>query len=140
MAHDVRLIPIFADKDKAQKGHRPPVIKPWLGDSVAWWEANTLVVETTNVHPLQQSRGPFALTDKAKVTERLTRTGEKEIRYQFTVDDPVTYTQPWTAELTFRPTSGVFEYACHEGNYALEGMLVGARLKDQPATRASASQ
>lgn len=140
MAHDVRLIPIFANQAQAQRSHRPDAIKPWLGDSVAWWESDTLVVETINVHPLQGAAGPFPLSEKAKVTERLTRTGEKEILYRFTVDDPVHYTHPWTAELAFRPSPGIFEYACHEGNYGLVNMLSGARLKDNAPSQASAAQ
>ena len=131
MAHDVRLIPIFDSAAKAQANHRPAVIKPWLGDSVAWWEGPTLVVETTNVNPLQGENHPFYLTPTGKVTERLTRKSEKEIAYSFTVDDPATYTQVWKAELTFYPSPGVYEYACHEGNYGLEGILAGARAKER---------
>ena len=108
MAHDARIIPIFDSAAKARASHKPAVIQPWLGDSVAWWEGNTLVVETTNVNPLQGVNHPFYLTPKGKVTERLTRTGEKEIAYQFTVDDPDTYTQVWKAELTFYPSPGIY--------------------------------
>ena len=133
MAHDVRTIPIFATAAQAKASHQPAVIKPWLGDSVAWWEGPTLVVETINVNPLQGENHPFYLSPKAKVTERLTRTGEKEIAYQFTVDDPHTYTQPWKAELSFYPSPGVYEYACHEGNYGLEGILAGARAREAEA-------
>jgi hypothetical protein len=133
MAHDVRVIPIFASAQKAKAGHGPSNIKRWLGDSVAWWEGNTLVVESVNVPPLEGASGPFALSDQAKVTERLTRNGPKSINYKFTVDDPVNYSKPWTAELEFKPSSGIYEYACHEGNYGLEGMLAGARAKDAEA-------
>jgi hypothetical protein len=133
MAHDTRIIPIFASAQKAQASHRPDVIKPWLGDSVAWWEGPTLVVETVNVRPLQGENHPFYLTAKGKVTERLTRRSETEILYQFTVDDPDTYTQPWKAELAFYPGKGVYEYACHEGNYGLEGILAGARAAEADA-------
>jgi hypothetical protein len=139
MAHDVRIIPIFASAAKARAGHRPDVIKPWLGDSVAWWEGGTLVVETVNINPLQAENGPFYLSAKAKVTERLTRRSEKEIFYEFVVDDPQTYTQPWKAQLAFYPQTRLFEYACHEGNYGLEGMLAGARLKETEATKVQAS-
>lgn len=135
MAHDTRLIPIFASAGKAKAGHSPDVIKPWLGDSVAWWEGGTLVVETINVNPQQAQGGPFMLSAKAKITERLTRRDDKEIFYEFTVDDPETYTQPWKAQLVFRPQSRIFEYACHEGNYGLEGILTGARLKDAEAAK-----
>jgi hypothetical protein len=131
MAHDVRIIPIFASAQLARAKHQPDVIKPWLGDSVAWWEGDTLVAETINVPAAQGAYGPFPLSSSAKVTERFRRIGPKEILYRFTVDDPATYTKPWTAELTFHPTNAVFEYACHEGNYALEGMLSGARENEK---------
>ncbi|MDZ4760144.1 MAG: hypothetical protein SGJ21_03635 [Alphaproteobacteria bacterium] len=133
MAHDVRAIPIFASSAAARASHRPETIKPWLGDSVAWWEGDTLVAETRNVHPLQAENGSFPLSPKAKVTERFTRAGEQEIFYEFTVDDPDTYTRPWKAELTFYPQTRLYEYACHEGNYGMEGILAGARLKEKEA-------
>jgi hypothetical protein len=133
MAHDVRVIPIFKDAATAKAGHKPNVIKPWLGDSVAWWEGDTLVAETINVNPLQAENGSFPLSPKAVVTERLTRTGEKDIFYEFSVNDPDTYTQPWKAELSFYPQSRVYEYACHEGNYGMHGILAGARLKEEQA-------
>lgn len=136
MAHDQRIIPIFASAEKARAGHGPAVVKPWLGDSVGWWEGDTFVAETVNVKPLQAENGPFALSPQAKVTERFTRTGPKEIAYSFTVDDPVTYTQPWKAELSFYPTNNMFEYACHEGNYGIVGILQGARLKEKAALEA----
>ena len=130
MAHDARIIPIYATAAKARASHSPDVIKPWLGDAVAWWEGPTLVIETVNVKPLQGENHPFYLSPKAKVTERLTRRSETEIFYQFSVDDPETYTQPWKAELAFYPGKGVYEYACHEGNYGLEGILAGARARE----------
>ena len=141
MGHDVRAIPIFPTAQKAKASHGP--ISRWQGDSVAWWEGNTLVVESVNINPLQlqaSQSGSFALSPKAKVTEYLTRTGPKEIDYKFTVDDPVNYTKPWTAELTFAPVSAIFEYACSEGNYGLEGMLAGARAKDAEQASASAKR
>ena len=127
MAHDARIIPIFPTADKAKASHKPNVIKPWLGDSVAWWEGDTLAVETINVKPLEAENGSFPISAKAKVTERFQRTGDKEIFYAFTVDDPDTYTQPWKAELSFYPSKALYEYACHEGNYGLHGILAGAR-------------
>jgi hypothetical protein len=137
MAHDARIIPIFASAEAARAGHKPSVIKPWLGDSVAWWEGDTLVAETINVNPDQARDGSFPLSDQAVVTERFTRTGEKEIFYQFTVNDPATYTQPWTAELSFYPQSRLYEYACHEGNYGLHGILAGARQREREAAAAA---
>jgi hypothetical protein len=135
MDHDVRIIPIFATAQKAKASHGP--FDRWLGDSVAWWQGDTLVVESVHVPALEGSFGPFPLSSQAKGTEYLTRNGAKEIHYKFTVEDPENYTRPWTAELTFQPINAIFEYACHEGNYGLEGILAGARAKD--AEQASAA-
>jgi hypothetical protein len=133
MAHDVRAVPIFDGAEKARAGHRPDAIKPWLGDTVGWWEGDTFVMETVNVNPLQAENQSFPLSGKAVVTERLTRTGPKDIFYEFTVNDPETYTQPWKAELSFYPTTQLYEYACHEGNYGMHGILAGAREKERQA-------
>jgi hypothetical protein len=112
------------------------VITPWLGDSVGWWEGDTLAFETANVHPQQRKSGAFPLSPKGKVTERLTRDGDA-VFYSFTVDDPETFTQVWKAEYTFAPIKGhVYEYACHEGNYAMPHMLAGQRQQDEEAARA----
>ena len=126
MVHDARVIPIA--KDKASARHKPAAIKPWLGDSVGWWEGDTLVVETVSLHPEQAQTGPIFLSEQGKVTERFSRAADDQIFYEFTVEDPVYYTQTWRAEmsLTARKES-VYEYACHEGNYAMEGILGGAR-------------
>jgi hypothetical protein len=133
MAHDARIVPIFASQAEAQRGHKPAAITPWLGDSVAWWEGDTLAIETINVNPEQGRAHPFALSPAGKVTERLSRDG-RDIFYSFTVDDPAIYTQAWRAELAFRPIEGhVYEYACHEGNYAMPHMLAGQRLLDAQA-------
>ena len=141
MAHDARVIPIFKDAGTAKASHKPDVIKPWLGDSVGWWEGEALMVETINVNPLQAEANPFPLSAKAKVTERFTRAADNEIFYEFRVEDPDSYTQPWKAELSFHPTSGrVYEYACHEGNYGLSGILAGARQKEREAKQVKASR
>jgi hypothetical protein len=131
MAHDVRAIPIFADGPTARANHRPAEMSPWLGDSVGWWEGDTFVIETINVNPLQREQNSFPLSARGKVTERLTRISDKEIFYEFAVDDPENYTQPWRAELSFYPATTLYEYACHEGNYGLEGILAGARNKER---------
>ncbi len=136
MAHDVRAVPIFANAAEAKKNHRPDAIKPWLGDTVGWWEGDTFVMETINVNPLQAENQSFPLSEKGVVTERLTRTGEKDIHYEFSVNDPETYTQPWKAELSFYPTTQLYEYACHEGNYGMHGILAGAREKERQAAAA----
>jgi hypothetical protein len=136
MGHDMRIIPIFTTAQKAKASHGS--IARWMGDSVAWWEGNNLVVESVNVNPLQGTgSGQFMMSPKAKVTEYFTRTGPEEVYYKFTVDDPTYYTKPWTADLTFQPINAIFEYACHEGNYGLEGILAGARAKEAEQAQAA---
>ncbi len=127
MVHDARIIPIYAGPNEARAHRRPDAVKPWLGDSVAWWEGDVLVAETTNLHPLQAEQGQIPLSTKGRITERFQRWADDEIFYSFTVDDPENYVQPWTVENSFRPQSRVYEYACHEGNYAMPGILFGAR-------------
>jgi hypothetical protein len=137
MVHDVRTIPIFATKAAAQAGHRPAALKLWLGDSVGWWEGETLVVETTHVNPEQGGYGPILLSDAGVVTERFRRVSGDQIFYAFEVSDPVYYTQVWRAEMSLNAMKGqVYEYACHEGNYAMEGMLAGARSDEAKAAAA----
>jgi len=131
MVHDARIIPIHADRQEARGAHRPASIRPWLGDSVGWWEGDTLVVETMNLHPLQASEGQIPLSPQGRITERFLRWADDEIFYSFTVEDAQTYTRPWTVENSFRPQSELFEYACHEGNYAMPGILAGARRKER---------
>lgn len=126
MNHDARIIRL-ADRKKPP-GH----IRLWMGDSVGWWEGDTLVVETTNFNPGEQLRPgiptTFFVSKDAKVTERFTRISERQILYQFTVDDPTIYTKTWRGEMPLNAAKGpVYEYACHEGNYALPGILGGAR-------------
>jgi hypothetical protein len=126
MVHDARIIPIVASKAAAK--HDPANIKKWLGDSVGWYEGDTLVVETMNVNP--QQRG--YLSERGKLTERFTRTAEGVILYQFEIDDPDQYSQVWKGEMPLRTASGaVYEYACHEGNYGLLGILAGAREQEK---------
>jgi len=130
MGFGVRTVPILASKAAAQAAHAPAALHPWMGDSTAWWEGDTLVIETVNVHPQQGAFGPIFLSETGRVTERLTRTA-KEIAYEFVVEDPVHYTQTWKAEMTLYALDGdIYEYACHEGNYALTGILGGARAKE----------
>ena len=113
--------------------HLPSSIRPIHGDSIGWWEGDTLVVETTNFSP-HHARSMVSLTDKGKVIERFTREADNQIVYEFTVDDPERYTQPWRGEMSFMATNGrVYEYACHEGNYALPGILAGAREQEKRA-------
>jgi hypothetical protein len=113
-----------------------------MGDSVGWWEGETLVVETTNFNPAEGLRPnmnvSYYMSPDAKVTERFTRVAKDQILYEFTVDDPKTYSRPWRAEMALNATSGqIYEYACHEGNHALEGILAGA-CQDEQAGRKTA--
>ena len=110
--------------------HEPGAIRPLFGDAIGHWEGGTLVVETTDFGPDRAAQGiPTNLSQHAKVTERFTRVSDKELLYEFTVDDPVFYSQPWKGEISWRAEGErVYEYACHEGNYAMEGILKGARV------------
>jgi hypothetical protein len=83
------------------------------------------------VNPIQEGRTVTPVSSQGKVTERFTRIAKNELLYQFTVEDPVHYTQAWSGEYSFKPSKGqIYEYACHEGNYAMEGILRGARLQE----------
>ena len=131
MVHDARIIAIHANKAAAQAAHRPATLGLWLGDSVGWWEGDTLVVETINVNPQQAASGPIYLSAQGKVTERFSRASPEQIFYEFTVEDPVYYTQPWRAEMSLNARKEMmYEYACHEGNYSMEGILRGARNQE----------
>jgi hypothetical protein len=124
MVHDARVV-------RLNSKHRPSSIRTWMGDSIGWWEGETLVVETTNFRPDQSFR---ASTQNLKVTERLTRIDPNQILYRFTVEDPDTFTQPFSGEVAMSATrDNIYEYACHEGNYALPGILAGARAQEQEA-------
>jgi hypothetical protein len=123
MAHDARIVPIGG-------AHRPAALAPWLGDSVGRWEGDTLVVTTRNVHP--QQKGPVHLSAGGVLTERFTRVGEGELLYEFAVDDPAVYASAWRGEMAFaRSDDAIYEYACHEGNYGLENILMGAREQEK---------
>jgi hypothetical protein len=111
--------------------HLPKSFRPIHGDSIGHWEGDTLIVETTNFHPYH-ANGMIGLTENAKVTERFTRYSKDQIVYEFVVDDPARYKQPWKGEYSFnRSKDLVYEYACHEGNYALTGILAGAREQEK---------
>ena len=140
MVHDARIIPLFANRTAARAGHRPAALDLWLGDSVGWWEGDALVVETINVNPQQGRFGPIFLSPRGQVTERFRRVASREIFYAFQVEDPVYYAQPWRAEMSLTALSGqTYEYACHEGNYGLAGVLAGARAEDAKARKARGS-
>ncbi len=131
MNHDARIIRIGA------KEHGPANLRPWFGDSIGRWEGDTLVVETTNIHPMQLDQTSIlwayrGASENLKVTERFTRTGPDTIKYRFTMEDPATFTAPFTGELPFnRIDEMVYEYACHEGNHAMTNILSGERSKEK---------
>ena len=123
MMHDARII-------RLQGQHQPAEMIKWMGDSVGYWEGDTLVVETRNMHPQQTH---FGSSPALVVTERFTRSSQSQIDYQFTMNDPAVYSEPWTAEMALRQRPEIdviYEYACHEGNYALSGILAGARRQE----------
>jgi hypothetical protein len=124
MDHDARII-------RMNKPHFPPSIRRWMGDSVGHWEGDTLVVDTANFTDKTHFQGS---TENLHVVERFTRVDESTILYRFTIDDPETWTRPWSGEIPFRLTSEpIYEYACHEGNYALGDIMRGARLLEREA-------
>jgi hypothetical protein len=130
MIHDARIVPLNARSAAA------PGIRNWLGRSRGRWEGQTLVVETTgfNDNVREQSLIAFSTGENLRLTERFTRTGPDTIDYQFTVDDPSFYTRPWTAAVPMVRIDGpIFEYACHEGNYGMGGILRGARVEEAAA-------
>jgi hypothetical protein len=128
MIHDARIIPL------ATRGAPPAAIRNWLGSSRGRWEGETLVVETTNFNDKvrEQSLIAFSSGENLRLVERFRRTGPASIDYEFTVDDPAFYTRGWTASVPMIRIDGpIFEYACHEGNYGMGGILRGARAEEQ---------
>ncbi len=133
MVHDVRIIPIYDNASIARQNHRPAELLPWLGDSVGWYEDNALFIETTNVAPQQKFSGTFPVGERTVVLEKISRHSDKEIFYEFWVEDPDLYSKTWKAELSFYPAQDrQYEYACHEGNYAMTNILAGARRSERP--------
>jgi len=129
LIHDARII-------RLKGGHRTDGVRQWMGDSIGHFEGNTLVVETTNIPQGQAFMGSWK---NLKVTERFTRVSPTRINYQFQVEDPDTWDKPWGGEYDFSPLHGiVYEYACHEGNYALPAILAGARRQEQEAVKGAA--
>ena len=133
MVHDVRIVPLDG------RSHQPENVTSWFGSIRGRWEGDTLVVESRNFRDLQEL--PFAPRMSAAgmtLVERFSRLPNGNLNYQFTVNHPTVYTQPWTAVLEMTPGEAVFEYACHEGNHAMEGILKGSRLIEKTgATTAS---
>ena len=133
MINDARIIPV----GKQRSG---PLFDKWLGNSFGWWDGDTLVVETTGFHPDIRVRpnmsDSFYVGENPTVVERFTRVSPDEILYEFTVSDKDAFTQPWRGEMTLSRARGpIYEYACHEGNYALPGILAGARSDDRRGVR-----
>ena len=131
MNHDVRIIRL---RDRT---HPHAQAQSWLGDSVGWWEGETLVVETTNLSAkgyVASLGGGFAHSPAMRIRERFTRIAADRILYEFTVEDPTLFRQPWRAEMPMRAATGpIYEYACHEGNYRLPNALGGARIEERAA-------
>jgi hypothetical protein len=118
MVHDARII-------RMNSTHAPASVRQWLGDSIGKWEGDTLVVDTTNFTNQTKFRGA---SENLHVVERFTRTDQNTILYKVTLEDPTTFSKPWTIEYPFVATKGpIYEYACHEGNYAMTDILGGAR-------------
>jgi hypothetical protein len=132
MIHSARIIPMDG------RPHLNKNLRQWLGDTRGRWEGSTLVLETTNFRPdegvLFQGANPATF----KITERLTRVAADSINYEFTVEDPTTWSRPWTALIPWNkvdPDEQMFEYACHEDNFDIVHFLSGARLREQKGER-----
>jgi hypothetical protein len=126
MVHDTRVIRINGT-------HKPAGVRQLLGDSIGHWEGDTLVVDTTNFTDKTRFRGT---SQNLHVIERFTRVDPNTILYRATIDDPSTFSKQWTIEYPFRATAGpVYEYACHEGNYAMPDILGGARKMEGEAEK-----
>jgi hypothetical protein len=138
MNHDARIVPMD------QRPRLPSHITTWLGDARGRWEGNTLVVESTNFSPKMAafsarsgaSGYEFGSAETLHLVERFTRLDAKTLQYEFTVNDPSTFTKPFTARFPMHLTdSKIYEYACHEGNYGLQNILRGGRVQDGSAPR-----
>ncbi|MEM7078307.1 MAG: hypothetical protein AAF513_06715 [Pseudomonadota bacterium] len=122
MVHDARVIRLNSE-------HAPKDRRTWLGDAIGWWEGDTLVVETTN---FKTHTGLYGGDENLQLTERFTLQEDGNLLYDFTVDDPTAWTAPWSGEYVWqRSKDKVYEYACHEGNYAMGNILRGARLLER---------
>ena len=123
MIHDLRDI-------RLNSTHRTDGVRPWFGDSIGWWEGDTLVVETTNLPESQAYRGSW---ETLKVIERFTLVSPQRMNYRFEIIDPTLWDKPWGGEYEFVRGGRMYEYACHEGNYGLANILAGARAEDAQA-------
>jgi hypothetical protein len=128
MIHDARIV-------RLNSTHRDDGLRPYLGDSIGWWDGDTLVVETTNFPAEQIFRGSWI---NLKVTERFTRRADNRLHYAFTVEDAQKWERPWGGEYEFRPAHGpIAEYACREGEVSLPSMLRAARIEEEKARAAA---
>jgi len=136
MIHDTRIIPLDG------RPHMNGTVRQWLGDPRGHWEGNTLVVETTNFNDKMFERGAATgFGAGVRMIERIRRIGADQLDYELTVEDPATFTRPWTVSTPMIRTDGpLFEYACHEGNYAMRGILAGARAAEKAAEQAAGKQ
>ena len=131
MIHDARIVRMNAQ-------HLPATIRRWMGDSVGHWEGDTLVIDTTNFTDKTRFHGS---TENLHVIERLSRLDDKTLLYRFTVEDPQTWDRSWTGEVTWPATNQpIYEYACHEGNYALADVMRGARVLESAEDAAKAKK
>ena len=122
MIHDARVVPLDG------RPHTPSAVRLWLGDSRGRWDGDTLVIDTTNFSDKTAFRGS---DEQMHLVERLERRDRDTLLYEFTVDDPTVFTRPWTVRLPMKRTDArVYEYACHEANYALMDILRGARFQE----------
>ena len=125
MAHDVSLVPLEGG------AHAPDAVRFWNGDSRGHWEGDTLVVESANFSAKSNFRGS---SDGLHLVERYTRVGPDTLNYEVTISDPTTWATPWTVLIPLkRSDDAVFEYACHEGNYGMDGILSGHRADERAA-------
>ena len=132
MVHDVRIVRLAGEGRPAE--HAPADVRSQFGDSIGWWEGDTLVVDTTN---FRGGTGLGGSTETLHVVERFSRSGADTIHYEFTVEDPSRWVGSWTGDFPWPTSEGrLYEYACHEGNYALGNILRGARLLEEEAMAA----
>ena len=133
MIHETRIVPLDG------RPHLTPSIKGYMGDSRGWWDGNTLVVETTNLNGRNGvgPNGGGSTSDRIKLTERFTLVDANTLQYEVIIDDPGTWSRPWTIAFPWKrdQSYGMFEYACHEGNYAMKNILTGARADDLAAAK-----
>ena len=126
MVHDARIIRMNAT-------HPAPDVRLWLGDSIGHWDGDTLVVDTTNFTNKTRFYGS---SENLHTVERFRRVDQNTILYRVTIDDPMTWSKQWTMEFPFTATQGpIYEYACHEGNYAMEDILGGARKMESDGAK-----